>query len=232
MLIIGDVHGCYKTLMALLAKCPDDDVCFTGDLIDRGPASRAVISLVRLRNYRSVMGNHEDLMIECLEKNKTIWTHPNNGGDATLKNYGFEAPFKPNAPSATAPQGLKNHPDFLWIKSLPLYLEFPELRDQNGRYLVVSHSSVQKYWHKKNDPSEIYRDTFRESVLWGRPKVVDDEPEIFNVFGHTPVYSPLVKEHYANIDTGCFYKNQARGMGCLTALQFPEMQIFSQKNID
>ena len=35
--IIGDVHGCYDTLMALIAKLPEDaEIVFVGDLIDRG----------------------------------------------------------------------------------------------------------------------------------------------------------------------------------------------------
>ena len=38
LLIIGDVHGCFDTLIALIAKLPTDaKIIFVGDLIDRGP---------------------------------------------------------------------------------------------------------------------------------------------------------------------------------------------------
>lgn len=38
--IIGDVHGCYKTLLALIELFPNKQnskICFVGDLIDKGP---------------------------------------------------------------------------------------------------------------------------------------------------------------------------------------------------
>lgn len=35
--IIGDVHGCYDTLIALIKKLPEKaEIIFLGDLIDRG----------------------------------------------------------------------------------------------------------------------------------------------------------------------------------------------------
>ena len=40
--VIGDVHGCYRSLLALIEQLPhkfDSKICFVGDLIDRGPAS-------------------------------------------------------------------------------------------------------------------------------------------------------------------------------------------------
>jgi len=60
--IIGDVHGCYKSLLALIEQLPrkfDSKIYFVGDLIDRGPASADVFEFVRLRGYDAVMGNHE-----------------------------------------------------------------------------------------------------------------------------------------------------------------------------
>ena len=36
MYLIGDVHGCFKTLMGLVEQLPPNaDIMFTGDLIDR-----------------------------------------------------------------------------------------------------------------------------------------------------------------------------------------------------
>ena len=44
MYIIGDVHGCYNTLMALIAKLPKNaKLCFVGDFIGRGPNSKDVV---------------------------------------------------------------------------------------------------------------------------------------------------------------------------------------------
>ncbi len=45
--VIGDVHGEYKKLRSLLVKIPkDENICFVGDLIDKGEKSAEVVNLV------------------------------------------------------------------------------------------------------------------------------------------------------------------------------------------
>jgi len=44
--IIGDVHGCYTTLMQLIEQLPNKEkshLIFVGDLIDRGKDSARVV---------------------------------------------------------------------------------------------------------------------------------------------------------------------------------------------
>ncbi|MCT7603919.1 metallophosphoesterase [Aliarcobacter butzleri] len=60
--IIGDVHGCYKSLIALIDKLPNKEkskICFVGDLVDRGMYSYEVVKFVMENNYDCVLGNHE-----------------------------------------------------------------------------------------------------------------------------------------------------------------------------
>ncbi|RXK51889.1 metallophosphoesterase family protein [Halorientalis pallida] len=61
--VVGDVHGCLDELRQLwTAMAPDDDdlVVFVGDLVRKGPNSRAVVEFVRDRdNATSVRGNNE-----------------------------------------------------------------------------------------------------------------------------------------------------------------------------
>src|SRR6202034_4398170 len=72
--VIGDVHGQFDKLVALLThlgyrdycgtwRHPDRSVIFVGDLIDRGPKQLATVDLVRRMveagSARCVMGNHE-----------------------------------------------------------------------------------------------------------------------------------------------------------------------------
>ena len=46
--LMGDVHGCYKTLIELVNKLPRNvKLCFVGDLIDRGSNSKEVIEFVK-----------------------------------------------------------------------------------------------------------------------------------------------------------------------------------------
>ena len=65
--VIGDVHGYFATLHALvenLSLGPRDCVILLGDLIDRGPTSADVVKYVREHgNFFCVRGNHEQMMI-------------------------------------------------------------------------------------------------------------------------------------------------------------------------
>ncbi len=62
-LIIGDIHGCYDELQALLEKAglgADDEIIAIGDIVDRGPASDKVLAFFQTTPHAySIMGNHE-----------------------------------------------------------------------------------------------------------------------------------------------------------------------------
>ena len=67
MIIVGDVHGQMLMLEKLLESFDaGTEVCFVGDLVDRGPRSREVVKFVRDHGHSTVLGNHEDMMVTCL----------------------------------------------------------------------------------------------------------------------------------------------------------------------
>ncbi len=237
--IIGDVHGCYNTLMELVKKLPKKaTLVFVGDLIDRGADSDKVIEYVKDNNHYCVIGNHElamkdegeKLLNDPIEVHVNYWIKGGYGGIETLKSYRKRKKFfNKNNPSKTFKK------DIQWLRTLPYYLEFKNLKDSNGRHLVVTHSTVDKYWENRNFEDETEeKNRFYKSILFGRNYNPIDNISIFNVFGHTPVATPVVSEYFANIDTGCVYSYSGKqdSLGILTALEFPSKKIIQQKNVE
>ena len=62
-IVVGDVHGCYDELMALMEKVDlgeKDRVVCVGDLITKGPKSKEVLELFMTDpRYSTVIGNHD-----------------------------------------------------------------------------------------------------------------------------------------------------------------------------
>jgi hypothetical protein len=62
-LVIGDIHGCWFELQALLDKAglaEGDGIVALGDFVDRGPDSGAVLAYLRdTPGVRALLGNHE-----------------------------------------------------------------------------------------------------------------------------------------------------------------------------
>jgi serine/threonine protein phosphatase 1 len=86
--IIADIGGNFDALMRLLSKMPDDKVISLGDMVDRGPDSKAVIDWF-MSNGHAVIGNHEHMMLDHCRKTgyyeSGIWEL--NGGCTTLASY-------------------------------------------------------------------------------------------------------------------------------------------------
>lgn len=228
-IIIGDIHGCYKTLIALVEKLPKGvPIISVGDLIDRGPRNRDVINWIRSNNIPCVVGNHEILMCSKQFSERQVWMM--NGGRATTQEYEtlplLERDFS-NYLRGHKEYGFDQDAfdkDAEWMNSLPWYLEFKDIKNEKGRYLIVSHTTIADIWSKKDHVN-------REDVVWQRRNMPPQIKGAFNVYGHTPVSKPIIREHFANIDTGCVY-GSSYNLGHLTALQFPEMIIYQQKCID
>lgn len=62
-IVVGDIHGCFDELIALLEKAElgrNDRVVCVGDLITKGPKSREVLELFMTDSrFTTVIGNHD-----------------------------------------------------------------------------------------------------------------------------------------------------------------------------
>lgn len=224
-IVIGDVHGCFKTMDALLKKLPDDKIFFVGDLIDRGPRSKEVIQfLMDHPEMQCVKGNHEDWALDILTNatfgNVSSWTHPRNGGQQTLDSYGS------TGNKCIEEYIPKDHQYFM--DNLPIFIKENDL--------FISHTAYCGFdWDDEEVRKDLQTWDKQRGLLWyrGTPKkVIINGKEFFHIFGHTPVPGAKIGEHYANIDTGACFSASKEGYGILTALQYPSMKIWTQEHID
>ena len=217
MIIIGDVHASYTTLLALIEQLPHTNICFVGDLIDRGANSKQVVELVKSK-YKTVKGNHESMMVNAHRstsyRDKNLWV--NNGGHETLVSF-----------QDYTDEQMEDIID--WMEELPLYIEYTNQKEQ---HFIISHSNINFSWNKReSDPDE-----FKEWCLWSRnfnktlfglSKIGDS----INVIGHTPVKYVNEVGELIFIDTGCVFKD-SEGLGKLTAYDLETGEVFQQENID
>ena len=231
--VIGDVHGHYETLLALLAKLPKDAVpVFVGDLIDRGPQSAKVVALIRQEGYPCVMGNHEELMFtygfafaQSYRGGLSMTTHSpwfTNGGIQTLISYGLIR-LKEGRPEVIGGQDdalERFESDRRWMEKLPDYYD-TGLESLDGKPVIVSHAPLATVWGLRKIES-MYA-TFHRMATTNRREPDSDAP-VFNIFGHTPVKSAEIQPHYVNVDTGCYKQD----FGRLTAYCIQSGEIIEQ----
>ncbi len=211
LIAIGDVHGCAKSLDALLGKLAfeaDDHLVFVGDYIDRGPDSKGVIDLLLDLRERIpctfLRGNHEALMLDYLDEGEfEVWRM--NGGLNTLGSYRSQD-GKINIP--------ESHVQF--IKDTELYY------DTQDFFFV--HAGLRP----ERTVAENILENDEQVLLWERghldARMVKWEKTV--VCGHTPQSQPINHKMLIVIDTGCVY-NSHPGMGTLTAVRLPEREFVS-----
>lgn len=204
---IGDVHGEIEKLDRLLEQIRADAarlgvahrIVFLGDLIDRGPDSRAVIeraiAATNSGEAVTIKGNHEELMMHAIDQTESIGVYfwAENGGDQTIESYarvnGVQDDFR----------NCIDKPHIWWLRALPVTLTDEE------RGLVFVHAGI--------DPA-TYPKCSDELRMWTRsqkfynPRLWPDRAEVNNicvVHGHTPTREPFLHDRRINVDTGaCF----------------------------
>ncbi len=223
--IIGDVHGCYEelcSLLTLLGHTVDAEtnkvqvsngrkLVFLGDLVDRGPASPAVLKLVMNAVSDGVAlcvpGNHDIKLLKFLDGKNVQLMHGLERTVAQLE--GEDADFRERLKQFL--EGLVSH-----------YVL------DNGK-LVVAHAGVKEEMQGRASAGVrefcMYGETTGETDEFGLPVrynwAANYRGKAIVVYGHTPVYTPQWFNNTIDIDTGCVFG------GKLTALRYPERELLS-----
>jgi len=184
--VIGDVHGYFGTLEALIQRLDMEDndaVVMLGDLIDRGPTSANVVNYVRTNaNVHSIRGNHEQMMIEGfddalffrdLSMEARIWYH--NGGINTESSY---VAMYGNDDDACD----RASDDVEWMRMLPTEIVLDDWRLVHGGY---------DQNHDVDDQSESIHMHARKQFFDSGHAI---DPKRTILFGHTVTFKHLHKD--------------------------------------
>ncbi|MBK9035477.1 MAG: metallophosphoesterase [Myxococcales bacterium] len=198
MLIIGDIHGCYAELLALLDVAGVDDgevVVSVGDLVDRGPDPGAVVDFFRQRpNALALCGNHERKHVRG------------------VLSYSQQV---------TAAQLGAGYADAVaWMATLPYHLETDDVRVVHwGLYPGVPLADVPEDVRAGTTSGDgRLRERYGERPWY--ELYVDPTPVAFGhaVIGPEPL---VIDDRIFGLDTGACH-----GMA-LTGLRMPERRLFS-----
>jgi hypothetical protein len=157
--IIGDIHGHAFELKQLLTEMgyreergawrhPDRQVIFLGDFVDRGPEQEEVVhiarSMVDAGSALAVMGNHE--------LNAVAWATPcpEQPGDY-LRPHSDKNHRQHQAFLEQVGEGSALHREMIaWFKTLPLWLDLPNLRVVHACWHPPSIKLLQAYCDDEN----------------------------------------------------------------------------------
>lgn len=214
---VGDIHGRLDLLDELHGLIQEDAeaaaaqervLIYLGDYVDRGPDSAGVIErLVQepLPGFKLVhlKGNHEDFMLQFLERPEVgpHWLY--NGGDATLASYGV-VPEGPYAGPA-AFDALRERFEAVLPEAHRDFLAGLSLSHREGDYLFV-HAGIR--------PGVALERQTPYDMMWIRDEFLEFDGALgpVVVHGHTPAPAVQERPHRIGIDTAAF------ATGCLTCL--------------
>jgi serine/threonine protein phosphatase 1 len=220
--VIGDVHGCINTLRTMvevrIGLNRQDTLFLLGDLIDRGPDSRAVAEyIMELQeggyNIRPIMGNHEYLLNMSIVEEEMFNLWMANSGMTTLRDFGIDTSVYPGSQCVTR----------IPYDILLFFLRFSFFEETEHSFLV--HAGLNP--RLKNPTEDI------DYMLWTREEVYASEFLAGRrlVHGHSPIPLKDIRNRVdspgcmiLNIDGGCVYSAKA-GLGNLVALNLTDMSL-------
>lgn len=227
--VIGDIHGRFLQLKQLERDVPwdleHDTIIFLGDLIDRGSRIPDVVDeIIRLKalnpNVVTVRGNHEQMLLDCVDLGDLGWLLPENGGQATISQYG--SPLH----KLRGIEDIKVPPEHLELfRSMPLFHE-----DEHAIYV-----------HAGLESGVPPAGTDQDVLLWSRDfSFYTGYSGKLCFFGHTPTrYLPregrrhdfdiFMMANCVGMDTGC---DADCPLSCLRVDDFTLYQAYASGETD
>jgi serine/threonine protein phosphatase 1 len=191
--IISDIHSQHHMLRQALLNAGfdmDNDkhhLIIVGDILDRGKQGNETIKfieeLIQLNRVESVVGNHDQFLIDILNDNidiqKIEWNIQRNGFGETLKlaiEKDLDFIIDKKTIKTIVKRFKEQYPIFTkWIVNNPLYLEF------NNHVLVHGFLDFElEDWHNSSKHTCIWERGYNKTI-----------PDSFNkkiIMGHTPNY--------------------------------------------
>lgn len=195
--VVGDIHGEYDLLQHELLNAnfnyEKDLLVSVGDLIDRGKSNIECLQLIREPWFESVLGNHEDMMINAVLHNASNYI------DAWVKNGGIWY-YSLDAEDKLLVDSLAKYAD----ENVPHIIEL----SLNGKTIVVCHADYPSKHYSPNKAMDVM------GLIWSRERMNQLNADIDNggidgadlfVFGHTVVHRVTQHHNCVWIDTGAVY---------------------------
>ena len=183
------------------SRAAQSHIIFLGDLVDRGPKSAEVIGRIvgsglPADSYDFIMGNHEEVMLNCYEGQvETYGRWLQYGGVQTLESYGLkDTMFSPSFDLAAAMRNVIPAGHISFLRSFKDYVRL-------GDY-IFAHAGIR--------PSVPLDEQSRRDLRWIREGFLDDRTDhgFRVVHGHTIVHDVEVHRNRIAVDTGCYLTGQ------------------------
>jgi serine/threonine protein phosphatase 1 len=213
--VIPDIHGCIRTLNALIDRLnlgQYDRLFLLGDYVNKGPASDQVLDRIldirKSYEVTTLRGNHEQMILDF----------------AGMSKYEFEYHLTNLNSMALTDNNLTLKADYRrFFQKLPYYIELPDYFLVHGGFDFQAEHTFREF----------------ERMIWLRNMKPDFEKLMGKrvIHGHIPHALDQIKRNIDQnnliipLDNGCVYHDRS-GLGNLLALELNTMNLMIQQNID
>lgn len=175
--VIGDVHGCFHTLKALVEKIRKKysgiSIYCVGDLVDRGNNSFKVLEFMMAENIQFTLGNHDFMFYSNMRDPFSLmaksWNY--NGAETTLASYKEKINL------------IDEHLDY--IIGAPLFFNIQDCFISHAGISVKYKSYFENSFPSDDELSILFKKDLddQNSIIWARGNLLNIRK--LQVVGHT-----------------------------------------------